>query len=89
MINLIGNVEADSNDIENEYSKFLKEINEMKQKTEVPVLEDEIKPMDIRNSVVWTGKIPEHLKEKEKEGEEQSTENKEENGILIKNEIYF
>lgn len=82
--NFIGNVEADSNDIENEYSKFLKEINEMKQKTGTPVLEDEIKLMDIRNSVVWTGKIPEHLKEKEKEGEQQANENKEEQGILLK-----
>ncbi len=80
LLNFIGNVEADSNDIENEYSKFLKEINEMKQKTDTPVLEDEIKLMDIRNSVVWTGKIPEHLKEKE--GENQANENKEEQGIL-------
>lgn len=53
----------------------------MKQKTDVPVLEDEIKPMDIRNSVVWTGKIPEHLKEKETAGEEQANENKDEKGI--------
>ncbi len=53
----------------------------MKQKTDIPVLEDEIKTLDIRNSVVWTGKIPEHLKEKEKvREEEQSNENKEGKG---------
>jgi len=49
----------------------LKEINEMKQKTETPVLEEEIKLMDIRNSVVWTGKIPEHLKQKEKDNDKE------------------
>jgi len=50
----------------------------------VPALEDEIKPMDIRSSVVWTGKIPEHLKKEEAEKDHelnQEEEKKEENNI--------
>lgn len=55
----------------------------MKQKTETPVLEDEIKPMDIRNSVVWTGKIPEQFKEKDNENKNKEYEEKKEENIGI------
>ena len=50
------------------------------------VLEDEVKPMDIRNSVVWTGKIPEKKKESnenkiEAEKNEEEVKKEEQNNI--------
>lgn len=55
------------------------------------MLEGEIQQMDIRNSVVWTGKIPEKFKNKleQEKNDENKIDNSEENneleikGILI------
>jgi hypothetical protein len=76
-------VDVDNNDIENAYSKFIKEINEFRNKSDIDNMDDEVKPMDIRNSVVWTGKIPD-IKPNNNELEKKEIEEKKENEILNK-----
>jgi len=76
-------------DIENEYHKFLNEINDPAFKNENPALMDEIKANDIRNSVLWTGKVNEPVKEEtdnvnveeKKEEEEEENEKEEETSL--------
>jgi len=50
---------VDETEVESELVKFLKEVDEFKKSADIPVLEMEIKPDDIRNSILYTGKIPE------------------------------
>lgn len=52
---------ADSKDVENEFFKFLREIDDFKAQTDVLVLEQDYKPDHIRNSILFTGKMPENI----------------------------
>jgi hypothetical protein len=60
-INLI-----DKNEEENELFKFIREVDDFKKHSQVSVLEREITPHDIRNCILFTGKINEIDKEKSK-----------------------
>jgi hypothetical protein len=56
-------VRLEDTEIETELSKFLKEIDEFKKQADIPVLKAEYKPDDIRNSVLYTGKVSEEKSE--------------------------
>jgi hypothetical protein len=81
---------ADPNEIENEFTKFLREVDKFKEDVNIPVLDREYGVTDIRNSLIWTGKVPEKKPEETNMGlftakkEEQKEEQKAEE---IKKEI--
>lgn len=56
---------VDKNEEESDLLKFIREIDEFKKNAEILVLEAERKADDIRNSVIFTGKIPEKREEQE------------------------
>ena len=51
----------EKNESESDLVKFIKEIDELKKNAETLVLEAEKKADDIRNSIIFTGKIPEPI----------------------------
>jgi hypothetical protein len=82
---------VDDTIIESELMKFLREVDEFKKNVDIPVLEGEIQADNIRNSILYTGKMPqiEHSQNDISINSNKITGNAEENvQALIKSEIF-